>query len=235
MSLLNTVSGRSLLVSQHADDSISKAITSPESFGATLLIAAVDVLGPEMYSWTPETIRLELQDELGAKIPPANLSRLFAAINILTTDDFSFRVSRFINLSNILAGDDFDPEEFDPADADEMAWAVTESSFINPDHLDRFSEEIKGYVCFKCKEEGLARLPGVLSFAQPYWVSNNYSAEHFNTDPTMFAAVQDSIGQPLKEVEQAVQEACVRLFDQLQSLKLRNGDTKDLLQRLRRS
>jgi len=234
MSLLNTVTGRSLLIKQTADASLSQAIVSPESFATTLLVVAMDVLDKEMLGWTPQTISMELQDELGVKIPSTNLSRLLTAINLYTTDDFSFRVSRFIHLSNILAGDDFDAEEFDPADADEMAWAVTESSFINPDHLERFSDEIQGYVCFKCKEEGLSRLPGVLSFAQKYWTSNNYAAEYFNTDPDMFAAVQGNLDQPLREVEQSVREAAARMFEQLAALKLRDGSTEKLLQRLRR-
>ena len=52
--------------------------------------------------------------------------------------------------ANVLAGSEFDPETFDPADSAECAWAVTEALLLSPpDERDTqpvFSDEIRKYI-----------------------------------------------------------------------------------------
>ncbi|MDB4331258.1 hypothetical protein N9993_01785, partial [bacterium] len=86
-------------------------------FATTLLIMGLDYYGPDLLTWHPETIKREIQDDFGVRLPKANFDRLMAAITVVTTDLFFKNLSRFIQLANVLAFDDFQPDEFEPADS----------------------------------------------------------------------------------------------------------------------
>src|SRR5690606_17234680 len=121
--------------------------------------------------WHPDTIRLELAEELRLplqRVPPWNGAKLNAAIGLLTSDDFLRRPKRFIAYCNILSNQgDFRPDLFDPADADECAWGITEALLLRaPLETDEpFSEEIRYYLGAALQREGIKEPPDVLKLA----------------------------------------------------------------------
>lgn len=146
-------------------DRIRRLLESPDTFGTILLVLCVDTwpecLGdkddPTRGPWHPATFRAELEQHFGAKVPPGNIDKLMAAVTIVTTDLFFTNVRSFIPLANVLAGDEFDPRVWEPADVVECAWGITEALLLDPpdnDNPEPFSDEIRYYIGAVLKEEG---------------------------------------------------------------------------------
>jgi hypothetical protein len=85
-------------------ETLRKVLTNRNSFVTTLLTVLLDVWGTEALEWTPETIKMELEDDFGIKLPPVILDRIMAGIIILTTDEFYQSLPDFIELTNVLNG-----------------------------------------------------------------------------------------------------------------------------------
>lgn len=105
---------------------------SEQSYATTLLLCYMDAYGSEGLDWDPMTIRHEIEEDYGVKLPNKSFNKLMAAINIATTDQFYTSLPDFIDLCNVLSGDVLDPRWFDPADPGECAWGMTEAMFISP-------------------------------------------------------------------------------------------------------
>ena len=214
-------------------------ILSVDAFATPLLVLCVDRFGWEMFGsaespqpWSPETIRLEIQDSFQVAIPDYNLDKIMAAIAILVTDDFFRSCPRFIQLCNILSGDTFDPTTFDVATCPEMAWGITEALLLEPADTDEpFSEDIRRYVGHMLKEEGYVNPPDVLKIA---------ITEGGQSDPLAVWADEPDFYQAAFEVQQErttditdmLKENMIELFNQLQKLPLNEGSTKELLDRM---
>ena len=159
----------------------------PENYATTLLIAATDLYGPDLLTWAPETIRLELKEDVGATIPDENLDKLMASIAILTSDAFYKDVSKFIQLCNVLSGDTLEIEVFDPADSAEMAWGMTEAMILSPpEDPEPFTDEIRFYMGHAIAEDGILSPPDVLGVA----IMDNQDdpLNNLSDDPSMYEA-----------------------------------------------
>ena len=97
-------------------------LASDETYATILFLIVMDKYGTECLEWAPETIRMEVEDDFGVKLPKQSLDKLMAAITVITTNFFYQDPVRFVELCNIFSGDDAEPNEFDPADVDEIAW-----------------------------------------------------------------------------------------------------------------
>lgn len=216
-------------------------VTSDEVFGSTLLVWALDRIGPELVNppdgdpLDPATVSAEIAEVLGRPLPPRLFDRLMAALTVVTTDSLQTSVPDFIELANVLAGSPFDPTEFDPADVDECAWAVTEAALLSPPEEDEpfLSEAVLGYVGHALKVEGFLTAPRCLSAAEPYLKEASDSAAAASADdPTTFAAVWEKRREKADDVDARVGDAVRRLLAQLESLHLKNGQTAGLIDRL---
>jgi len=213
---------------------VRKILTDPDTFATTLLVWAIECFGMECLEWHPGTIKMELEQRFNCQIPKVNLDKLMAAVMILTTDLFFKDEARFIELANILSGDDFQPDEFDPADSVECAWAVTEALLLCPpdeDDPEPFSENVRRYIGFVLKEEGYITPPDILKIA----IGGDFSDQvryTFSDDPEMFSAVYQGNADKASEVEAIIRDSLRELVAQLQALPLRDGDTAELVQRL---
>lgn len=138
------------------------------AYGTALYAAATTVLTPdELLEFSPHTIRLELQDSLQLpEIDNENFGRLMAAISIASTDLFYRDVPSFIEICNIMAGNPPVVGLFDPADAWEVAWAVSESQMLNTGEEDIvFSDEVRSYIGYALDSEGFFSPPPILKMA----------------------------------------------------------------------
>ena len=216
---------------------LAEVWTGDASFATTLLVMFIDAYGTEALEWHPSTIRAEINDDFRIKLPQVNFDRLMAAIALLKNNTFYTSVPSFIQLCNILDGDTYDPRAWDPADSMEMAWGITEAMLISPPEEgddEPFSPEIRGYIGAVLNEEGITNPPDVLQIALREPGGQNVPGE-FSDDPDMFAAISQMETDKTEAIQNGVRTRLQLLSRQLDSLPLREGDTKDVVQRMLRS
>jgi hypothetical protein len=184
--------------------------------------------------WHPTVIMESVEEKVGCKLPKANFDKLMAAVSIVTDDAFFKDAAKFIQLANVLAGDDFQPDEFNPADVAECAWAVTEALLLRPpdeEDPEVFSDEVRRYIGFVLKEEGYVKAPDVLRIALEADFSPEVN-EAFAGDPEMFQGIYQNQTAKTAEVEDIVRQGLTNLMGQLKALPLQEGSTAELEKRL---
>ena len=200
---------------------------SPQTFASVLLTVFLDRFGVEGLQWDPGTITLEVEEEFDVDLPQASLDKLLVAINIVTSDSFYCSLPDFVMFCNVLSGDTYRPDMFDPADSSEVAWGLTEGLLLSPpedDQDDPFSDEIRAYIGAVLDQEGIINAPDVLKIAlRKANVSD--AANEFSDDPDMFNAIYDVEAGKTAEVDDIIRAKVQMLLGQLQALQLQNGAT----------
>jgi hypothetical protein len=217
-----------------AKKQLSKAWTDEDSFATTMLMVLIDKYGTEALEWAPQTLVMEIEEDYGVDLPKPNVDRLMTAIDILTSDNFYNSLPDFINQCNILSGDTYDPRVWDPADAGEIAWGITEALLIEPpDGEDPFSEEIRAYIGATLDVEGIIQPPDVLKIAirDAEDLVGQISGE-FSDDPAMFGAIYEFENAKTQDINQYVKSNLLKLANQLEQLPLRIGSTAGVVQKV---
>lgn len=210
------------------NDQMLKAMwKSPQTFASILLTVFLDRFGVEALQWDPATITLEVEEEFDVDLPQISLDKLLVAISILTSDTFYRSLPDFVMFCNVLSGDTYRPDMFDPADSSEVAWGITEGLLIAPpeDSQDGpFSDEIRAYIGAVLDQEGIINAPDVLKIALR--VANvSDAADEFSDDPAMFNAVYEVEAGKSAEIDNIMRMKMQMLLGQLQALQLKNGST----------
>ena len=206
------------------------------TFATTLLVLVTDVYGSEAFTWSAETLKLEIEDDFDVKLPSANLDRLMTAIAIVTTDAFNTSLPDFIQFCNILSGDSYDPRAWDPADAMEVAWGVTEAMLIErPEGDDPFSDEIRAYIGAILEIEGIITPPDILRLAMRDSDPGGMVDGEFSDDPEMFSAIYGFEKMKTDEIERNLRDGLTRLSHQLEQVPVQSGSTKDVVKRMLRN
>lgn len=219
-----------------APKAIQRALLlSEDAYATPLFLLVMDLYGPEALNWAPETLRMELEQDFQLRLPKATLDKIYAAITIVTSNYFYKDVTRFIELCNILAGDDFQPDEFEPADAEEMLIAITEAMLLWPPDDDtedtEFSEEIREYIKQVLGEQGILKPFDILRLAFDGDQASRVDVEYAD-DPEMYAAIYETQQSKTDELRQIYLENVAALTQQLQVLPLQNGSTADAVRQL---
>lgn len=195
----------------------------------------MDHYGHEALEWSPETIRMELEDDFQLKLPKITLDKIMAAITIVTTNYFYKDVTRFIELCNILAGDDFQPDEFEPADAGELLVGITEAILLWPPDDDpedtEFSAEIREYISQVLSDQGILKPFDVLRIAFSKDESSKVDVEYAD-DPEMYSAIYEAQQEKTDGLRTVYLENMAALANQLRILPLQNGSTEAVVQQL---
>ena len=213
---------------------IRDLLTGRDTFATTMLVLLIDKYGTEALTWSPETIKMELESDFAiSELPRENFDRLMAAAQVVTSDDFYKRLPTFIFLCNVLSG--ISPDAFDPADSKECAWGMTEALILSPpEDDDPYAMEIRHYLGAVLDQEGIREPPDLLRLA----IRDTPSGEADYSDmsmgePTMFQAEFEMQANKSQEIKEMLQTMLRELFDQLEAIELVNGDTKKLLERVR--
>jgi len=231
-------------------DLLRKLLAGEDAFATSMFLLFVDLivdqtvstLGPdavneklnEALQWHPAAIQLEMEEQLNVRVSATSRDRLMAAISVVTTDLFFKSAPTFIVLANVLAGDEFDPAQFDPADSAECAWAVTEALILNPpddEDPEPFADEVRAYIGRALKEEGYVTPPDILKIA----LDADFSAQvtyDFADDPEMFQGLYEVQRGKTAEVEAVIRDNLAELLEQVRSLPLRRGDTSEFEERI---
>lgn len=211
-----------------AKNILQEAWTSRETFATVLLTLFLDRFGVEALEWDPATITLEIEEEFDVELPRLSLDKLMVATQILTTDRFHKSLPDFVEFCNVLGGEPYSPQTFDPADAEEVAWGITESMLIAPpddEDTEPFSNEIRAYIGAVLDKEGIINAPDVLRIALRQ-ARISPSIEDFSDDPEMFSAVYKLEAAKTDEINQTIVTKTQILAAQLAALQLQNGNTQ---------
>lgn len=219
------------------DNIQQEAWKSRETFASVLLTLFLDQFGPEGLEWDPSTRVLEIEEDFDVDLSQQNFDKLETAIQILTTDRFQKSLPDFIAFCHVLNGDLYHPNTFDPADAEDVAWAMTEALLISPpedNDPEPFSDEIRGYIGGVLDKEGIINAPDILRVAlRKARVSP--SIQDFSDDPEMFHAIYDVESGKTEDINETIRTKTQILAMQLAALNLQNGNTQRVAQMLRDS
>lgn len=213
---------------------LQEAWTSRETFATVLLTLFLDRFGMEALEWDPSTVALEIEQEFDVDLSQMSLDKLMTAVHILTTDRFFKSLPDFIAFCNVLSGDTYNPGVFDPADAEEVAWGITEALLIAPpDEQDPepFGDEIRAYIGGVLDKEGIINAPDVLRIALRK-ARIAPSIQDFSDDPEMFSAIYDVEAGKTEDINQTIKTKTQILAAQLAALQLNNGTTKQVAKML---
>jgi hypothetical protein len=215
-------------------DVMQEAWTSKDTFASVLLTLFLDRFGTEALTWDPTTITLEIEEEFGVDLPQLPLDKLLVGIQLLTTDRFYKSLPDFISFCNVLNGDTYRPDMWDPADAEEVAWGITEALLIYPpedNDPEPFTDEIRAYIGATLDREGLINPPDILRIALRQ-ARISPSIEDFSDDPTMFNAVYDLEEGKRADIENTIRMRTKMLAAQFRALKLKNGGVDKIVKML---
>lgn len=213
---------------------LQEAWTSRETFASVLLTMFLDRFGTEALTWDPTTITLEIEEEFDVELPQLAFDKLMVGIQILTTDKFYRSLPDFVTFCNVLGGDTYRPDMWDPADAEEVAWGITEALLIYPpedDQPEPFTEEIRAYIGAVLDSEGLINPPDILRIALRQ-ARVSPSIADFSDDPMMFNAVYDLEEGKRNDIEQSIKFKTKLLAAQFKALNLKNGSTEQIAKML---
>ena len=204
---------------------LKKALVDQNTFASVLLVIAVDRLELEMLQWDPETIRMELDQTFEIKMPDPCFNKLMAAVTIVTSDAFYKDLPTFIALCNALCDGSVETDQWEPADALEIAWGIVESMLVwPPQGKDPFVPQILEYIAAALKDEGIMDPPDVLKLGMlagsKEW---KQVQDTFSEDPEMFAAIYETEQAKTAEINNIVKQRLTLLFEQLQALELGTG------------
>lgn len=214
---------------------LQEAWTSKETFGCVLLTMFLDRFGTEALEWDPSTMAMEIEEEFGVDLPQLSFDKLIVAVQLLTTDRFYKSLPDFISFCNVLGGDVYRPDMWDPADAEEVAWGITEAMLISPpEESEPFTQEIRAYIGAVLDSEGILNPPDILRIAlRQARVSPHI--EDFSDDPEMFSAVYALEEGKTSDINNTIVLKTKLLAAQLAALRLDNGNTKEVAEMLQNS
>lgn len=214
--------------------SFKAVLADPEAYATVLLVILLDKYGTEALTWSPETIQLELHDDFNVILPTVNRDKLLMAINLVVTDDFYQRLPRFIQACNVLSGSEFRPEVFDPADAAECAWGMTEAMLISPPDGDEpFNDDIRYYIGAVLDQEAIRTPPDLLNIGIRNTNTGMVDWSDMSDDPTMFSAEFQQQNDKSQEIQAMLKENLQELMEQLGKLPLENGSTDNIVNKAR--
>ena len=203
--------------------------SNPNTFGTSLLALAIDEFSTDVMSWEPQTIRMEVQDTYRITLRQANVDKLMAMITALSTNLFYVSVEAFTHIANALNDSEADFYTWDPVDADEAAWAITEVALSDAPKrtevfTNRFSSDVRRYIGVIVTDDGISSPPDVLSMAEIDKSVQLAADVTFADDPSMFAGFYKLSQQKANDVTQYVKKRTAALIEQMQRLPLQNRD-----------
>lgn len=217
-------------MNQTRREELKQVFENRDTYASTMLIVLADLYDDlDFLGWDPMALRDDVGAKLGARIPQENMDKLMALILAMTSDLFYHDVDAFIHICNALAGEGSDFRMFDPAEIDEVAWAVTEVLLNDPPEdktAPPFDDGVIEYIKQQATVEGFIRMPSVLQFVPPPEAAEQNLADVAAMGEEMFGAAWDAGQDKAKEVEAEVSSRMEQLFQQIQQLPLNRADSE---------
>ena len=214
------------------------AFADPGSFTTTLLVAYMDEFGTEGLHWDAVTIAMTLEQWRGKDTSAIQFDKLMAGVSVLTSDAFYQNLPDFLVLVNSLNGKGASHGVFDPPDAAELAWALSEGVLLSPperDDEEPFCPEIRAYIGKTLDREGIMSPPDVLAIGTRAGSSRLSSVVAEYADrPDLLAAIRHVEDHKTADITATIKTGLHTVFEQLDDLQLTSGDARALLERLQK-
>jgi hypothetical protein len=196
------------------------ALTNPESYGMTLFTAVAQIIDiGELSQMSFDSILMEIEDEVKVDLSDTrNGLRLQAAVSLMFTPSMFYEdVTGFEDICNALSFQDIDPDVYDPAEPDEMAWAIAEAKIMDPPDPNemRWSTDVRLYMGTALSYFGVPR-PPVGMDAAIYPDQSVNPAMLLADEPDLVSAVYELQSSITQQINQSVQEQLRVLYSQLQ-------------------
>ena len=198
---------------RHSPDfrNLKSIISHPGAMATTLHAVAYKYFGEDIYSWEPETLEMEFEDEFGTQLSSVGANRLHALITALSTDAFFTDWVVFGSISTSLCSEDGEPDMSGQLSTAEIAWGTTEV-LLNDSEKPQWSPEVARFAGTIQAEDGLIKPISILSFAD---MPSSYLGSYSGSDIGQLNSIESSH----KEViEQFIEEQSLMLFKQLSLL-----------------
>lgn len=207
-------------------------LEDPNAIATSLLIALVDEFGTEFFEWEPDTVIQEVETHWKVKIPQHNKDKIWALVTYLTTNLFMNSFEAFTHICNSLIGAGASFQVYDPATVEEMCWAITETTLLEPwEEGETFNAEIATYMQLRIEEEGFARPPRILAkFVAPVPENTeaiNSALEIEGHDYKAYWLSQQSMRYDL---EQSILSRLSQLVQEITTLPLQNASAEGIQQ-----
>lgn len=219
-------------------NNVGELLQDPRTPGTILLVLMVDEFGVEFFDWEPESLMLEIQARWRVTPVVHNTDKIWALVTLLTTNQFYRNLDCFNHTCNALSDRGADFHNFDPASVSEMAWAIAESTLVDPaepnDQSRTFSEEIVHYMSATMDQEGFSRAPKILAkYASPSGDESKLQVV-LDGDGIDYRAYWTDQERKRVDVDQYVATKLAEMLELLSRLPLRHADQgalKELQQR----
>jgi hypothetical protein len=213
-----------------------RQLIDPESIGSVLLIGLLDEYGSEMFTWEPQTLDLEIKHDWGVTVPQVNKDKVWALVTELTTNLFYSSLDAFTHICNALNGSGADFENYDFATVQEMCWTLAEVQLLDPpDEGEQFNPEILSYMAERLRTEAFERVPKILKPYVELPDRDENIANVLQESGVEAKAFWDRQMREVLSIDQYVRERLHKLFVDLSSLPLENGDSAEMKATLERA
>lgn len=155
-----------------------------DSYGTVLVAVLCQQFGStEWFDWEPDVLAEAVHDDFGVKMPPAVRDKIWALVTALSTDLFWTDAVLMNHVANALTGGPTNMLDLEPAEAEEIAWAVIEvgMSDLEDNEEPPISPEIRAYVGAILERDKLPPIPPLEWAVAP---------TSFNADDAAVAAMQ---------------------------------------------
>jgi len=200
----------------------SNILKSDDCFAITALACFLEHFGPEGLEWLPETIFASMEGIYG-ELPASTCNKLMVGIQILTTDEYFKKISRFVDYTNILNHGHFDDYV---ADVGEIAWGLTEAKLIDDpgdtdDPLTIFSSEVIQYIEIAFNNSGLLYPPSIFRQYGLFFPDKQALVlQSYADNPDLHAVLSDAAKYHTILIDTAIKQKLEELFVQLSQMDL---------------
>lgn len=204
---------------------VLKDLSTPAT---ALLVLLIDEYGTEWFDWEPETLEHEIQARWRVALPAHNRDKIWALVTMLTTNQFYRNLDCFVHTCNALNDRGSDFQNFDPPSVSDIAWAVAESTMIDPpeprDESRQFSPEVVHLMSLTMDQEGFSRSPKILAkYASPTGDESKLQVV-LDGDGIDYKAYWTDQERKRVEVDQYVASRLAETLDLMGRLPLRHAD-----------
>ena len=81
----------------------AKLLGDPNTIGTTLLVQVLDRFGLEVLDWEPQTLLMEIERSWKLEPPQFNMDKIWALMNVMSTNLFHTSLEFFIHVCNALS------------------------------------------------------------------------------------------------------------------------------------
>ncbi len=183
-----------------------------DAFATVLVAWLLKAYGPEVLEWDPDTIAMQLKDDLDVQPGHRPFGRAVALITALTTDAVYHSAQAFDAFVDSMVADGPENDQDIPS-AEDVAWAVAELAMSDPDHVGDYGPNVAGYVRVVLNDEGLRRAPALLEFAEP--LGRGRTSFGGGDDGRSAAGSADSAYAATDELDDLIAKRALMLHDQM--------------------